>query len=38
MKNKIQENRIEDNIRIITAYIPDMKKWEDNFKTRRKRK
>ena len=29
---------IEDNIRIITAYIPDMKKWEDNFKTRRKRK
>ena len=29
---------IEDNIRIITAYIPDNQKWEDNFKRRRRNK
>lgn len=29
---------IEENIRIITAYIPDKGKWEEDFKRRRKKK
>ncbi len=29
-------DRENDNIRIITSYIPACDKWEDDFKTRRK--
>ena len=29
---------IGNNIRIITAYVPEKGKWEDNFKTRRTKK
>ena len=32
----IAYNEIEDNIKIITAYIPDIKEWLSDYKTRRK--
>jgi len=32
---QIAVDRENDNIRIITSYIPARDKWEDDFKTRR---
>jgi len=28
-------DKIGDNVRIITAYKPDLKEWESNYKKRR---